>query len=269
MTPIDNSNAKPRRGGDTVGGAVELGAIGGGSAFACQAAPRGEDRHRRGQAHEAQQRGRRSPRHHRDEPSGRGRQRHLAEIAGEIVAGECGARALAGKGARDEVGGDRMLHARPDAADHQRYGQHCKPGAGAGREIADAGKRRAERQQRRPAQPFGEEARRHLKARHRPGIERAQDADLRIAEAKFRLPQREQHIEEIGKTVMQRMRTARHRHCAPLRNPGKAAGDGRYQRQRAILHPANRAAEDRGVARAGLQLFPFMTASLVCRSTPD
>ena len=95
-----------------------------------------------------------------------------------------------------------MLHARPDAADHQRCCQHRKPGAGAGREIADAGKRRAERQQRRPAQPFGDQTRRHLKPGHRPGIERAQDADLGIAQAKFRLPQRQQHIEEIGKPVV-------------------------------------------------------------------
>ena len=81
-----------------------------------------------------------------------------------------------------------MLHARAEAADDQRHGQHGKSGAGAGDQIADPGQCRAGRQQRRAADPRGEQAGRDLKPGHRSGVERAQDADLGIAEAEFRLP---------------------------------------------------------------------------------
>ena len=83
-------------------------------------------------------------------------------------------------------------------------------------QIADAGERGAGGQQRRAADPLGEQAGGHLKPGHRPGIERAQDADLGIAEAELRLPQRQQHIEQVGKAVMQRMGAAGDRHRPPL-----------------------------------------------------
>ena len=128
-----------------------------------------------------------------------------------------------------------MLNARTETADDEGGGQHRKTGAGAGEEIADAGERGTGRQQRRAADTLGELTSGDLKPGHRPGIEGAQNADLGIAKAKLRLPQRQQHIEQIGKAVVQRVGAAGHRHRPPLPAAIDAADQCRNQRQSTLL----------------------------------
>ena len=145
--------------------------------------------------------------------------------------------------------GDRVLHARADAAEHQGNDQHRKPGAGPGDEIADAGQRGAKAEQQRAADALGERARRHLEPGHRAGEQRAQQPDLGIAEAELGLPQRQQHIEEVGIAVMQHMRAAGDRHCAPLRRGDLAQGRGNHRHRR--------------------RLFPFYDRNVQRRINPD
>ena len=120
-------------------------------------------------AKHAEQQCRALPRHQRDETRGQSRKRHFPEIAGEIVAGERGARAPSGKRLRDEMGRDRVLHGGAGPGQHQRHRQHAVSGADPGREKPDPDQRRAEPEHERPADPLGQHPGRHLQARHRAG----------------------------------------------------------------------------------------------------
>ena len=59
-----------------------------------------------------------------------------------------------------------------------------------------------------PPDPLRELGGRNLQTRHYAGVKRAQHADRGIAQGKLRLPQRQQHIERVGKTIMQRVSAA-------------------------------------------------------------
>jgi hypothetical protein len=82
--------------------------------------------------------------------------------------------------------------------------------------------------------PVGDHTRRHLEAGHRADVKRAQQADRRVVEPELRLPQRQQHVEQIGVPVMQHMRATGDRHRAPLRRCDPAQR-GRYQRHAAAI----------------------------------
>ena len=56
--------------------------------------------------------------------------------------------------------------------------------------------------------PLGQQPGGNLEARHGAGEEAAQQAELRIAEPELRLPDRQQHVDEIGVAVVQRVRAA-------------------------------------------------------------
>ena len=80
--------------------------------------------------------------------------------------------------------------------------------------------------------PISERPGRQLESRHRAGIEGAQHPHFGIAEAKLCLPQWQEHVEQVGKPVMQRMRPTRDRHGAAFgrcRNPTRRVN--RYLRQ--------------------------------------
>ena len=49
---------------------------------------------------------------------------------------------------------------------------------------------------------------RDLEPGHDGGVKRAQHADRRVAQGELHLPQRQQHIERIGKAVVQRVGAA-------------------------------------------------------------
>jgi hypothetical protein len=100
---------------------------------------------------------------------------------------------------------DRVLHTGAEAAEDQRHGEHREPNARSGEEIADPGKRCPQTEDERSAEALGESPGRHLEAGHRADIERTQQPDFGIAEAELGLPQRQQHVEQVGKAVMQHM----------------------------------------------------------------
>ncbi len=156
--------------------------------------------------------------HHRLTPAERGGdqgeeggQRHLADVAGEIVGAQCGARAQAGIGAGDEGRGNRMLRAAAQPSECQARDHAVERASEAGQSIADGHECGAEGQDMHAAQLAGEPARRDLSARHRAGIDRLQSADGSVAQAELRLQERIEDVQKIGETVMQRMGPAAHR----------------------------------------------------------
>ena len=114
-----------------------------------------------------------------------------------------------------------MLRAGAEAADDQCHHQHGEAGTGAGQQIADAGERGAERQDGRRAEPLGQQRGRDLEARHGAGKQAAQQAELRIAESELGLPDRQQHINEIGVAVVQCVRAAGDCRSTPLVTLGR------------------------------------------------
>src|SRR4029077_16843799 len=110
------------------------------------------------------------------------RERHLAEIAREIVPGERLPRARAGKRLRHQMRADRMLHAGTEPADNERPQQHHETDTRPGDQVADPGERRAEAEDQRAAETLRDGAGRYLKPGHRADIERAEQTDFGIAQ---------------------------------------------------------------------------------------
>ena len=152
------------------------------------AVPRGQHEDRSGgqEADTAEKRKRRPPRHDEQQQRGRGRHRHLAEIAGEVVSAERLHRASAGEGARHQRGGERMLDAGAEAADEQREHEQPEARAGAGKAIADAGERRAERQHRRARRDARRATRREFESR--PWCRQTARARARAPHSRARTP---------------------------------------------------------------------------------
>ena len=145
---------------------------------------------------------------HRDQASGDRRQRHLAEIAGEIVGAERAARARSLVSRGNEARCDRVLGARADAAENECDRQHSDARACSEKQISSRGHGGAGREHPRSADPLRQLGCRDLETRHHAGIERAQYADCGVAQRELRLPHRQQQIERIGQAVMQRMGAA-------------------------------------------------------------
>ena len=139
----------------------------------------------RGASHQpddSEDRHHRLPRQQHQQQRGHRRHRHFPDVAGEVVGAEHLHRARPGKRAGDQRRGERMLRARSEAADQQRQHQRPEPDAAARDQIADARQRRAERQHQRQADPFGQQRRRNLKARHGAGVAGAQKPQRRVAD---------------------------------------------------------------------------------------
>ena len=156
-----------------------------------------------------------TPLPYRNEPGGRCRKQHFPDIAGEIIGAEGGAQAPPGEGARRQRRTQRMLHAGAEAAQHQAAEQRDIAAAPSGQQKSKGGNRGAEDEQPAFAELFGEQPGRDLQRRHRTGIDRSQQPDLRQGEAEFRLPDRQEHIEKIAIAIMQRMRAAAGSQHAP------------------------------------------------------
>src|SRR5262245_32839345 len=101
-----------------------------------------------------------------------------------------------------------MLSAGAEPADEQRDDEQAEARARAGKAIAGAGERGAERQHRRRAEALGDEPGGNLEAGHGAGEQPAQQPELRIAKPEFFLPDRQHDVDQIGVAVVQRMRGA-------------------------------------------------------------
>src|SRR5690242_9235246 len=84
----------------------------------------------------------------------------------------------------------------------------------AGENIAESGKRGPERENDGRAKPFSQKARRNLKPGQRAGKYGLHQAKRGKSEAKFGLPDRQHHIDQVCIAVMQRMGATGHAKCA-------------------------------------------------------
>ena len=109
-----------------------------------------------------------------------------------------------------------MLGAGAEPADEQRAEQHGEAGARAGQAIAEAGERRADPEHQRGAELFRCETRGNLQARHGADEHAAQQAERRIIEAEFHLPQRQHDIDQVGVAVVQGVGHRGNRGSPPL-----------------------------------------------------
>ena len=96
----------------------------------------------------AHHRHRRTPGHHRDQTGGDRGQCHLAEIASKVVGAERAARAWPLISRSDEVGRDRVLGARSDAAHDQRCCEYGDAGAGPEKQVGRGSASGADREHR-------------------------------------------------------------------------------------------------------------------------
>src|ERR1700730_16711003 len=127
----------------------------------------------------------------------------------------------AGERVRHQRGSERMLRARPQPRGEQGEHQHAETRACARQAITNAGQRGAKRQHESRAKALGKEPRRNLKSRHGAGKQSAQEAELAVAEPEFLLPQRQQHVDQISKAVVERVRSACYRRKAMLISLGR------------------------------------------------
>src|SRR5512133_3588151 len=165
-----------------------------------------KNRERRQQTEAADAQHSAPPRHEQKQQCHNCRKNHLTKIAGEIIRADRLARGGAPISFGNQIGGDRMLCRQAEAEHGKRDDQREKPIAEACEQISARGKRGAHGQHRAIAEAAGKLPRRHLEQSHAAGIDRAQQTRLRIGERKFRLEQWQEHVHEIGETVMQRMR---------------------------------------------------------------
>ena len=149
-----------------------------------------------------------------------GRDRHLADVAGEIVDAERGPSRRGHVGARDQRRGDRVLHGR---ADPRQQDQAADGRVALGRRQQGKGEPREERsrdQQRPLAHPLRQHARRQLQERQRRRVGHAQGADLHVGEAEGLRPDGEQHVKGVADAVVHEVDGAGGRQrAAPGRGP--------------------------------------------------
>ena len=119
-----------------------------------------------------------------------------------------------------------MLRAAAGARQRQREAQDDEAARGAGKRVARRADERAEHQHRAQAEPAGERGGRHLQPGQRADVERAQQRQGDVAEAELRLPDREEHVDQVGVAVVERMVDPDHRERAPgLRAAGGRSGE--------------------------------------------
>src|SRR6516225_3151135 len=144
------------------------------------------------------------------------RHRHLSQIASEVVGADRLERTRSSERTGDERRGDRMLRAGANSAEKKRAEQRHKGGAQTRQAIADTGERRVKRQHDRRAESLGHVARGDLQRSHGADERAAEEPERRIGQAEFGLPQWQHDVDEVGITVVQRVRDARDRGGATL-----------------------------------------------------
>src|SRR5262245_49863833 len=109
-----------------------------------------------------------------------------------------------------------MLGTGAEPTDEQGSYQKCDTVAEAGQDITQSGKHGAEGEDRRRTETCGQKARRDLKAGQRARKHGLHESERGEAEPEFTLPDRQQNVDEVGISVMQRMRAAGDAQRAPL-----------------------------------------------------
>ena len=92
-------------------------------------------------------------------------------------------------------------------AENEGYRQHGDAGARAEEQIGRRCGGGAGGEDFRASDPLRRRGDRNLQPGHHAGVKRPQYADRGVAQGELHLPQRQQHIERVGKAVMQRMGT--------------------------------------------------------------
>ena len=95
-----------------------------------------------------------------------------------------------------------MLHAGADTAERQRRQQAGKADGSAREHETGCRKQRAGDQHQHGPDALGQQRRGDLQQCHEADITAAQQSNLGIAEAKFGLPGRQQHVEQVGVAVV-------------------------------------------------------------------
>ena len=108
-----------------------------------------------------------------------------------------------------------MLRARSGARYRQCRAQAHQAAGEAGERVAAGGQRGADRENDAPVHPLDEPAGGKLERRHRAGVKPAQRGQHPVAQAEFGLPERQQDVDQVGVSVVQRMRGSGDRERAP------------------------------------------------------
>ncbi len=159
-----------------------------------------------------------------------GRDRRLPEIAGEVVGAEGPPRRRA-VGPGDHRRGQGVLRAAAGAAEQEADSEPDEAARGAGDRVAGRTEQRAENQHRAGAEHPGEPARRHLQGRQGAIVEGPQEGQGDVVEAELRLPDRQQHVDQVRVAVVQGVVEARCRQRPPgLRQGGRSGRRGQIGR---------------------------------------
>ena len=126
----------------------------------------------------------------------------LPQVAREIVGAERHPSRSRFVGLRHERGGERMLDARAESCHEEADEQRGEAAREPRDEEAEGGDRSARSEEARLAPALGHHARRDLKRRHAPAVDRPQQADLSVREAELARPDGEEHVDEVGEAVV-------------------------------------------------------------------
>ena len=127
-----------------------------------------------------------------------------------------------------------MLRAGPRARESERDTKPKQPAGKTGQSIAKRGKCRTKRQNHSTANSFGEAANGNLQSRHRTGVEASHQAKYAVAEGELSLPDRQQHVDQVGIPVVQGVREARDDERAPRMR----MSSGRAGIEKVVVRPA-------------------------------
>src|SRR5260370_7726151 len=101
-----------------------------------------------------------------------------------------------------------MLRAGAEPGAEERRHEQTDPRARARETVPDTGERRAKSEEKSRAEPLSQQPRWNLEACHGAGEQGAQEPKLGITKPELLLPDRQQHIDQIGIAVVQRVRAA-------------------------------------------------------------
>ena len=134
------------------------------------------------------------------------------------------------------------------APDSARAAQEPDDPAGHARErVTQRGQRRAQGKDRPAPELFRQAGRRNLEGRHRAAVESAHQGEGGVAHGKFRAPHRQQHVDQVGVTVVERVREAANREHAS----GERLSAAHWHHELARLHAHVNPSSSGGVAATG------------------
>jgi hypothetical protein len=111
-----------------------------------------------------------------------------------------------------------MLHAGAEPGRQQQHQQRREASGPAGGHEADGRDGGAECQEPALAEALGQEAGRDLERRHAAGVRGADQSDLRERQAELAGPERQEHVERLGESVVQEVDGG----CGGEHRPGPA-----------------------------------------------